>query len=314
MTYRRPAPPDDTAALLAPQEHPVRALLQLLMSLVLFAGLVWGSIEVGLWWRGPSLASVQGLASNLATATEDPDIQEILARLEAGEVYTYSELLAVSEALRGSHRDLRHRRMLQVLAGLLVFGGLLIVGRHLKYLHEESQHPQHVHSPMGILYAGGFVPHALPAPTLARRPLERLRPRPAWCDTVAPLSPFSRALLECYAAHAEWPAEIRDQAPGASPALPAEETLLLDHALAVRARALGAVDSSRIPASLAEAMALAHDLGKLLTFRSQDGRWVRSTPDHPRMSALLLATLPEWSSLAPDAQQDLTVAVAFHHD
>ncbi len=314
MIRRRPAPPDDDAALLAPQEHPVRALLQLALSLALFAGLVWGSIEVGLWWRGPSLASVQGLATALAAATEDPDIQEILARLEAGEVYTYAELLAVTDALRATHRDLRHERMRKVLAGLLVCGGLLVIGRHLVSLREELRHPRCVASPMGIRYAGGFVPHALPAPTLTRQPLERLHPRPAWCDTATPLGPLGRALLECYAAHPEWPAEIPGSASSEASAPPAGEILLLEHVLAVRARALAAVDPVRIPPPLAEAAALAHDLGKFLTFRFEGDRWVRSTPDHPRMSALLLATLPEWPSLEPDEQEDLTLAVAFHHD
>jgi hypothetical protein len=268
------------------------------------------------WWSGPSLRGAQALGESLERWTADPDAQDRIERLRADEIYTDDQLQETAAVLRRVEWDWIQFAWLEDALLLLLWTTCVFLGRETWRWYQLCHPAPMIQSPVGILdELGAFVPHALPFPALDRRPLAKLRPPPEWLRTTRPWTPLAGALLECYAAHPEWPA-----APSADPSVsgtPRQGQVggvrLLDHALAVRARALALADQRGLPVHLAELVGLGHDLGKLVTFRPDSAGYVRWLPHHDRMSAVLFAALPEWSVLLPEDQEDLATAVAFHH-
>jgi hypothetical protein len=291
-------------------------LLQLALGLTVLFGLTCAAVETTYWWSGPSLRGTRALGESLAPWISDLDTLERIESLWADEIYTYDQLQEVAAVLRREEWARIRHEWLEDVALLLFWTGCVLLGREGWRWYRILRPAPAIQSPVGILDdRGAFVPHALPFPTLDRHPLTKVRPPPEWLHTTRPLTPLASALLECYAAHPEWPA-----APAADPSSPGTTlqghpggTRLLDHALAVRARALALAEERGLPSHLAELVGLGHDLGKLVTFRPEGSRYVRLLPHHDRMSAVLFAALPEWGALLPEEQEDLATAVAFHH-
>lgn len=289
--------------------------------------LFYAVAELGIRVIGPNLRATAHVARYLAAHTTDPDAQAVIALLRTREVYLQSQLLAAKDILLIAHDQ--YVRSLWLDMGFWFFAWLLALSavQQVREWSRERRAPQAIASPMGILYNGAFVPCPLPLPVLARLPRvpsrrERLttclhlrppHPRPAVAASLALQSPLATALLEHYLACPAWPAEVVDPA-NADPGPACHgEALLLDHVCAVSTRALDQASTHHIPPALAEQAALGHDLGKLATFQYEDGRWVRLFRHHDRMSAMLLARIPEWQQLSPEDREDLRLAVRFHH-
>ncbi len=281
------------------------AFLQFLGSLVLMLGFVWVTAHLVYNWRGPSLAGVTAIASEAARRDPDPRIQQIHRRILAAEVYTLTELKDIAQELVGMEDRHDMRRVVDLTVALAAFACLLLLIRVGSDWWTERPVSVPWSSPIGVLDRDGrVIPHALPIAPLARLPLKRARRRLLPRD-VAPLTPLAVAILERYAAYPQWPA--------ASTGRHGDRTLL-EHVLAVRERALALAGQDGVPAPLAELAALGHDFGKLVTFAPAADGWTRRAKSHARMSAVLLAQLPEWQALERADQADLTLAVAFHHD
>jgi HD domain len=295
---------------------PLLLLLQLALGLAVVFGFTCAVVESVYWWSGPSLRGAQALGESLEQWTGDPEVQQYIERLGAHEIYTYVQLQEAAEALRRVEWARIQFEWLEETLLLLLWTTCVLLGRETWRQYRLSRPAPTIQSPVGILdELGAFVPHALPFPTLDRHPLTKLHPPPEWLRTTEPWTALARALLECYAAHPDWPAAPSVDPSVSGTTLPGhpDGPRLLDHALAVRVRAMALARQGGLPPDLAELVGLGHDLGKLVTFRPDGPRYVRLIPHHDRMSAVLLAALPEWYFLPLKDREDLAMAVAFHH-
>lgn len=283
----------------------IRSLCELALSLAAFAALLWGVAWLTLSWYGPTPNGVATVAASLTQRSDDPAVRSILDALRRRDIYTFDQLQAAASTLQRIN-TLAERDLIVTMLGLLVAGAalvaLLYVG--LPWVLRQPPLPAPASSIGVIAEDGRFVPLPPPTSQLAVVPLRRLQ-RLDWFRRITPLTPLATALLQRYAAAPTWPAASEGRH---------GETTLLDHALSVRSEALRLSPSQRCPEYLAELAALGHDLGKLATFEPDvKGGWRRTSPHHATMSALLIATLPEWARLSEDERQDLTTAIAMHH-
>lgn len=284
--------------------HPIWALLQVALGLAVLWGVVWGASLLNLRWHGPTLLGARAVAGIAVNRTDDPVAQSILTALAAGEIYTFDELQAVATTIAQIDQDADRVLSIDLLFGLLIGAGLLVLGLEVSGLFATRRVSISVASLVGVLDdSGTFVPRPLSTPqlrTVSRKALTRL----PWMREITPLTPLASAILEIYAGSPEWPAASEGQH---------GDVTLLQHTLGVRARALALAEREGIPRALAELAALGHDLGKLITLRvPSDGQGFLS-PRHSRMSVLVINTLPEWQTLTQEDRDDLIVAIAFHH-
>lgn len=291
--------------------HPLWALLQVALGLAVLWGIAWGASLLNLRWHGPTLLGTKAVAGITVTRTDDPVAQSILTALAAGEIYTFDELQAVATTIAQIDQDADRTLSIDLLFGLLIGTGLLVLGQEVSGLFATRRLSMPVASLVGVLDdKGTFVPRPLSTPqlrTVSRKALTRL----PWMREITPLTPLASAILEIYAGSPEWPAASEGQHGNVT---------LLQHALGVRARALALAEREGIPPALAELAALGHDLGKLNTLStpleapraSSDGQGVLS-PRHSRMSVVMINTLPEWQTLTQEDRDDLILAIAFHH-
>jgi len=298
-----PGPPSPPLASTASPQRPLRAFAQILLSLTLLGGALYGISVLTLWLRGPSLTGVSMIATTEATRSDSPLLHEIVRRLHAHEIYTYNDLLIANHIVQSAGTTIDLARLLNLSIGLFTGTGALLIIRTIRSWWTSRRPPIPPRFLVGILSpAGGFIPHALPPPPLDRRPLTKVTD--PLIRHLTPMTPLATALLECYAAHTDWPAASQGRH---------SDTSLLQHTVNVRSTALALAQQRSQPLPLAELAALAHDLGKLVTFRHDGRQWIRTSPLHDRRSAMLLATLPEWQMLSREDQEDLTIAVAYHH-
>jgi hypothetical protein len=262
----------------------------------------WGLLR---WWWHPTPDGAATLAASLAQRSDDPSIRSILNALQHGDIYTFDQLQAAASTLQQADTT-TETELIVTMLGLLAIAGALAALLYYGLRWALSGPPASATgSPIGVIAQDDrFVSLPPPAPQLAVISLRQLQ-RCQWYPRISPLTPLATALLQRYAAAPHWPAASEGRH---------GETTLLDHALAVRSEALRLAPLQSCSERLAELAALGHDLGKLVTFEP-DGQagWRKTSPHHASMSALLIATLPEWSQLSQDEQQDLTIAIAMHH-
>jgi hypothetical protein len=122
------------------------------------------------------------------------------------------------------------------------------------------------------------------------------------------LSPLVEKMISCFAAYPDHPASLQDHlnVPGG----------LIEHT----ARTVGAmarlVDGyPEDERNLFYMMALAHDLGKLFAYERQGGQWADRRLPHDRISALMVAGLPElYTDLSPTHREALLLALRYYHN
>lgn len=293
------------------QSQPLWSLLQVVFGLAVLWVLVWGVSLLTLRWRGPTLPGAKAVASIAAQRTDDQNIQALLATMNAGEIYTFDELQAAATIIRRADQAADHDLFTDLFFGLLVGAGLLVLAHEGIRGLTARRSPVPIASPIGVLDdQGTFIPRPLPTPRLSRVSRNTLTHLP-WMQAITPLTPLASALLEMYGSAPEWPAASKGQHGDAT---------LLQHVLGVRARALALAEQDGTAPALAELVALGHDLGKLVTLRPSpdhspgpDAGWSRLSPRHSRMSVLIMGTLPEWQTFTQEDRDDLTIAIAFHH-
>jgi hypothetical protein len=311
-------------------------LLRLAGALAFFDGLLYLLALLGMRFLGPNLHALTTIARYFRSHTANPPAQQVIDLLLAREVYLQSELKASTETFLRAHDTYVWAIWTWSLGGLLAWTVLLLLFAGLLRRLRRSHEGQALDSPMGVQSRGIFVRCPFPIPQLLRCALhpsrgDRLRAfvtrragrrRPAWAEGVTLATPLATALLEHYLAYPAWPAELPDY--GAAPraaASPAPTTLvrhhgttsLGEHVMAVRERALTLADKYTLPPAMVEQAALAHDLGKLVTFRLEENHWLNVFGHHDRISGQLLAHMAEWQALPPKDAEDLRIAVRFHH-
>lgn len=284
----------------------IQRLCQLALALATVYGVLWG-VTWGLlrWWWQPTPDGAAMLAASLAQRSDDPSTRSILNALQRGEIYTFDQLQAAASALQQAD-TFAETELIATMLGSLAIASALAALLYYGLRWALSGPPSSaLPSPIGIIAEDDrFVSLPPPTPQLAVISLRHLRRR-EWFHRISSLTPLATALLQRYGAAPTWPAASEGRH---------GETTLLEHVLSVRSEALRLAPLQQCPERLAELAALGHDLGKLVTCEP-DGKagWRRTSPHHASMSALLIATLPEWSQLSQDEQQDLTIAIALHH-
>lgn len=92
---------------------------------------------------------------------------------------------------------------------------------------------------------------------------------------------------------------------------------LLVHSLRVFEELCNLINTNKIDSKLALVLALAHDIGKIVTLEENKGRkgeWVNSGVFHDRFSGLLLQSCPSFKAEFPgELGEGLICAVRFHH-
>jgi len=303
-----------------------RMLLTFGSALAFFDGLFYAIGELGLRMAGSSVGAMTVLGRYLAPHTNNPEAQVVIDALRNNEVYLENQLLAVQEILLAAHDQYVFWIWKVCLVGICSLAALLYVVQNLLEWWQGREIPRRCDSRMGILYDGVFVPCPLPSPKLVAVPflptrserwfgalrLTARRPRPAWVSTVHPMSPLAVALLERYIAYPAWPADVPET--NGKPSRHHGTASLAQHAVGVRQRCLELAVRANLPPALVEQVALAHDLGKLATFRPEHDTWIRVFRHHDRMSSQILTALPGWQTLPPEEREDLRIAVRFHHN
>ena len=300
-------------------------LLTFAAALAFFDALFYAIAELGLRLAGPSLPAMAVVGRYLAPHTESAEAQVVVEALRHHEVYLQSQLQAAQAILLAAHDQYVFWLWKACLVGVCGFGTLLFLLQNLAEWWQGRNLPRRCESRMGIRYNGVFVPCPLPAVQLAAQSycptrLERWavalrlaapRSRPTWAASFQPMSRLAVAVLERYLAYPSWPADVSE--PQGTPSRHHGDASLGEHVMAVRQRALELAQRVAWPPALVEQVALAHDLGKLVTFQREADRWIRVLRHHDRMSSQLLTALPEWQALPADEREDLRIAVRFHH-
>ena len=283
-------------------------LLAFASALVFFDALFYGIAELGLRMAGPSLRAMAVVGGYLAPHTNSAEAQVVVDALRNNEVYFQSQLLAAQEILLAAHDQYVFWLWKACLVGVCGFGALLYLFQSLVEWWQGRGLPRRCDSRMGIRYEGVFVPCPLPAAQLAALPyyptrferwatalrLAAPQSRPTWATTVQPMSRLAVTLLERYLAYPSWPADVPET--HGNPSRHHGNASLGEHVAAVRERALELIQRAALPPALVEQVALAHDLGKLVTFQSEADHWIRVLRHHDRMSSQILTALPEWQA------------------
>jgi len=122
------------------------------------------------------------------------------------------------------------------------------------------------------------------------------------------LSPFVEKITAAFAASPDQPASLSDHLniPGG----------LIEHtARTVEAMVRIAEDLMEEEKKVCYLMALCHDLGKLFAYRKEADQWIDRKLPHDRISALIVAGLPEfYSELAPTHREALFLALRYYHN
>ena len=300
-------------------------LLRVASAFAFFAALFYAVAEIGLLIVDPSLRAMTELGCYLAPHTDSAEAQVVVDALRNNEVYLQSQMLAAQEILLAAHDQYVFWLWKACLVGVWGVGALLYLVQNLGEWWQGRGLPRRCESRMGIRYEGVFVPCPLPAAQLAALPyyptrferwatalrLAAPRSRPTWATTVQPMSRLAVTLLERYLAYPSWPADVPET--HGNPSRHHGDASLGEHVAAVRKRALELAQRAALPPALVEQVALAHDLGKLVTFQSEADHWIRVLRHHDRMSSQILTALPEWQALPADEREDLRIAVRFHH-
>ncbi len=302
-----------------------RRLLTFAAALAFFDALFYALAELGLRLAGPSLPAMAVVGRYLAPHTESAEAQVVVEALRHHKVYLQSQLQAAQAILLAAHDQYVFWLWKACLVGVCGFGALLFLLQNMAEWWQGRGLPRRCESRMGIRYEGIFVPCPLPAAQLAAQPysptrLERWavalrlaapRSRPTWAASFQPMSQLAVAVLERYLACSSWPADVPE--PDGTPSRHHGDTSLGKHVVAIRERALELAQRAALLPALVEQLALAHDLGKLVTFQREADRWIRVLRHHDRMSSQILTALPEWQALPADEREDLRIAVRFHH-
>ena len=317
-------------------------LLRLAGALAFFDGLLYLTSLIGMHFLGPNLHALTTISRYLESYTANPSALEWIEAFLTGEVYLESRLKTGADVILAAHDAYVWTLWKWCICGFVVWiVVLLIVALILRHVRRSTEN-QAPDSPMGVQSGRIFVRCPFPMPQLRRFPLhpsywewcwalltrQNGRHLPEWAQGMEPATPLARALLEHYLAYPTWPTEIPNYktegtAPtGAEPpGPPAAGTptghhgtaTLGEHVRNVLQRALMLADQYNLPAWLVEQAVLAHDLGKLVTFRLEDHRWLTVLEHHDRMSGQLLAHMAEWQALPREDADDLRLAVRFHH-
>ncbi|NKE72830.1 HD domain-containing protein [Candidatus Manganitrophus noduliformans] len=122
------------------------------------------------------------------------------------------------------------------------------------------------------------------------------------------LSPLVEKILSAFAASPDHPASLSDHLniPGG----------LIEHtARTVEAMVRIAEDHPEEGKRLCYLMALSHDLGKLFAYRKEGDRWIDRKLPHDRISALIVAGLPEfYSEMTPIHREALFLSLRYYHN
>lgn len=122
------------------------------------------------------------------------------------------------------------------------------------------------------------------------------------------LSPLVEKILSAFAASPDQPASLSDHLniPGG----------LIEHtARTVEAMIRIAEDLPKEEKKICYLMALSHDLGKLFAYRKEGDQWIDRKLPHDRISALIVAGLPEfYSELPPTHREALFLALRYYHN
>ncbi|MFA5027878.1 MAG: hypothetical protein WC713_08355 [Candidatus Methylomirabilota bacterium] len=310
---------------LQPEVSEARHLLTLAVALAFFDALFYAIAELGLRLAGPSLRAMTVVGRFLAPHTDSIEAQVVVEALDRHEVYLQSQLQAAQAILLAAHDQYVFWLWKACVVGVCGFGALLFLVWNLSEWWQSRSLTGRSESRMGIRYEGLFVPCPLPAVQLTAQPyfptlLERWTvalhlgappSRPPWAASLQPMSQLALAVLERYLAYPAWPADV--PAADGMPSRHHGTATLGEHVAAVRARALELAQGEALSLALVEQVALAHDLGKLVTFQREADRWIRVLRHHDRMSSQILTALPEWQALPADDREDLRIAVRFHH-
>lgn len=122
------------------------------------------------------------------------------------------------------------------------------------------------------------------------------------------LSPLVEKILSAFAASPDQPASLSDHLniPGG----------LVEHtARTVEAMVRIAEEIPEEEKKICYLMALSHDLGKLFAYRKEGDQWIDRKLPHDRISALIVASLPEfYSELTPTHREALFLALRYYHN
>jgi hypothetical protein len=122
------------------------------------------------------------------------------------------------------------------------------------------------------------------------------------------LSPLAEKILACFSASPDHPASIQDHLNVTGGLI--EHTARTIHAITQIAE--GRPDDEK---RLCYLMALCHDLGKLFAYERAEGQWVDRRLPHDRLSALMVASLPElYTELSLTQREALILAVRYYHN
>lgn len=122
------------------------------------------------------------------------------------------------------------------------------------------------------------------------------------------LSPFVEKILSAFAASPDQPASLSDH-------LNVQGGLIEHTARTVEAIVSIKKDQATVEKKLCYLMALCHDLGKLFAYRKEGSEWVDRKLPHDRISALIVAGLPEfYTELSPTDRAILLYALRYYHN
>jgi hypothetical protein len=122
------------------------------------------------------------------------------------------------------------------------------------------------------------------------------------------LSPLVEKILSAFAASPDQPASLSDH-------LNVQGGLIEHTARTVEAIVSITKDQSGGEKKLCYLMALCHDLGKLFAYRKERNEWVDRRLPHDRISALIVAGLPEfYTELSPTDREILLHALRYYHN
>lgn len=122
------------------------------------------------------------------------------------------------------------------------------------------------------------------------------------------ISPLVEKILSAFAASPDQPASLSDH-------LNVQGGLIEHTARTVEAIVSITKDQSSAEKKLCYLMALCHDLGKLFAYRKEGNEWVDRRLPHDRISALIVAGLPEfYTGLSPTDREILLHALRYYHN
>lgn len=274
-------------------------------------------------WGAPSPRQVLSLFDGQT----DPETATVVrqARMILKDANEYKELVirATAEHLRDRSMNLRFQKQRSA-AGLTESGGLLIViGMALFWAAVRGQRKfKEFNSAPGtwcrrsqtaIPVGEKEVDIGIWTPNPPLAPHLMLWTSKAW-QKVDPAAKSKTALwlMRLHLAHSKYPATApptpgHDNQPGG----------LLVHSLRVFEELCNLINTNNIDSKSALVLALAHDIGKIVTLEESKGRkgeWINSGVYHDRFSGLLLQSCPSFKTeFSGELVEGLICAVRFHH-